>query len=72
MTAWEKEKAYCARRAEQLGAEMDEAIEAGDRDSFSAAYRKALRYMPVKERRIYYVKWLRKGANQNDRPENIQ
>lgn len=58
MTAWEKEKAYCARRAEQLGAEMDEAIEAGDRDRFEKAYHTAMRYMTVKQRSRYFHKWL--------------
>lgn len=58
MTAWEKEKAYCARRAEKLGAEMDEAIAAGDRERFTAAYQTAMRYMTVKQRSQYFRKWL--------------
>lgn len=58
MTAWEKEKAYCVRRAEQLGAEMDEAIEAGDRERFEKAYHTAMRYMTVKQRSQYFKKWL--------------
>ena len=55
---WEQEKAYCARRAEALGAEMDAAIETGDRDRFTVAYQKVMRYMTVRQRSTYYRRWL--------------
>ena len=55
---WAQEKAYNARRAEALGAEMDAAIEAGDHDRFTAAYQTAMRYMTVKQRSVYFRRWL--------------
>ncbi len=55
---WAQEKAYTARRAEALGAEMDAAIETGDRDRFTAAYQTAMRYMTVKQRSVYFRRWL--------------
>ena len=61
---WEQEKAYCARRAEVLGAEMDVAIEAGDRDRFTAAYQTAMRYMTVKQRTTYFKRWLESPARE--------
>lgn len=61
---WEQEKAYCARRAEALGAEMDAAIETGDRDRFTAAYQKAMRYMTVKQRSTYFTRWLNSPARE--------
>ena len=61
---WELEKAYCARRAEALGAEMDAAIETGDRDRFTAAYHKAMRYMTVKQRSTYFTRWLHSPARE--------
>lgn len=57
-TAWEKEKAYCAERAEKLGAEMDEATAAGDRERFTAAYQTAIRYMTVQQRSQHFKRWL--------------
>ena len=61
---WEQEKAYCARRAEALGAEMDAAIEAGDRDRFTVAYQTAMRYMTVKQRSVYFMRWLHSPARE--------
>lgn len=55
---WEKEKAYRARRAEQLKANMLAAIEAGDREAFASAYSTALNYASKKELSPYYRKYL--------------
>ena len=62
MTAWEKEKAYCEKRAKKLAAKMEAAIEASDRISFQAAYQTAMRYMKKKELNCYYMAFIRKGA----------
>lgn len=62
MTNWEKEKAYTAKRAAELGTEMDAAIEAGDRERFDNAFQTAMRYMNKKQRNGYYMRFLmRKG-----------
>lgn len=58
---WEQEKAYRARRAEQIAIEMDAAIEAEDLDRFAAAWEKAMYYMTGKQRRPYYIRMLEKG-----------
>lgn len=58
--AWEQEKAYCAKRAQELGAEMDAAIENMDRERFEKAYTTAMRYMKKKERSDYYKRFLMK------------
>ena len=52
---WEQEKAYCAKRAEELKAEMTRATENVDLAAFTEAYEKSMRYMKVKERRRLYV-----------------
>lgn len=57
---WEQEKAYCAKRAQELGAEMDAAIENVDRERFDKAYTTAMRYMKNKERSSYYKRFLTK------------
>ncbi len=57
---WEQEKAYCAKRAQELGAEMDAAIENTDRERFDKAYTTAMRYMKNKERSGYYKRFLTK------------
>lgn len=59
MTAYEKEKAYCARRAAELTAEMEAAIETKDRERFKAAYGASARYMRQKERKPLYIRFLR-------------
>ena len=59
---WEQEKAYRARRAEQIAIEMDAAIEAEDLDRFAAAWEKAMYYMAGKQRRPYYIRMLEKGV----------
>ena len=58
MKTWEQEKAYRARRAQALAAEMEQAIAAGDKNRFEAAYSTAMRYMNKKERSPYYIKAL--------------
>ena len=58
MTSWDKEKAYTAKRAAELGAEMDAAIEAFDKDRFEAAFQTSLRYMTKKQRSVYYKRFL--------------
>lgn len=60
MTNWEKEKAYTARRADELGAEMNAAIEAFDKARFDAAFQMSMRYMTKKERSDYYKRFLTK------------
>lgn len=46
---WEKEKAYCAKRAEELKDKMIEATKACDTAAFAEAYGKALRYMKKRD-----------------------
>lgn len=60
MTNWEKEKAYAAKRAAELGAEMDAAIEAFDQNRFDAAYQTSMRYMTKKQRSGYHRRFLLK------------
>ena len=60
MTNWDKEKAYTAKRAAELAAEMNEAIEAFDQNRFEAAYQASLRYMGKKQRQEYYKRFLMK------------
>lgn len=60
MTSWEKEKAYTARRAAELVAEMNAAIEAFDKARFDVAYQMSMRYMTKKERSGYHKRFLMK------------
>lgn len=62
MTSWEKEKAYCKKRAEELAAEMDQAILSADRHRFEQAYQKAMRYMTKRERAPYYKRFIERMA----------
>lgn len=62
MKSWEKEKAYNAKRAQELGATMEQAITDNDRQKFEAAYQTAMRYMTVKARKAYYMEFLRRQA----------
>ena len=55
--AWKKEKAYKAKRAQQLGEEMDRAIENGDNERFQEAYLKSNGYMRKKERGAYFRRY---------------
>lgn len=55
---WEQEKAYCAKRAQELAAEMETAIETVDEEKFTAAYQTAMRYMNKKQRSPYYMRFL--------------
>lgn len=59
---WEQEKAYRARRAAQATAEMDAAIETGDKDRFLAAWDVAMRYMNARQRDPYYIRMLEKAT----------
>ena len=55
---WEREKAYRAKRAQQIIAEMEAAIETGDKNRFVKAYESAMRYMTKKQRNPYYLRAL--------------
>lgn len=59
---WEQEKEYTRRRAQQLGAEMEKAIKAIDRDRFFNAYTTSMRYMKKKERSPYYRRFIERYA----------
>lgn len=63
MRTWAQEKEYNARRAQQLGAEMEAAIEANDLRRFLAAYETSFRYMPKKQRSKYYIKMLERRVH---------
>ena len=62
MTAWEKEKAYKARKAQEYGAEMDAAIEAVDKDRFNAAFGKSFNYMRKRQHDEYMKRFIAKYA----------
>ena len=67
--SWIKEKAYCAKRAEKLRCELDDAIKTGNREAFLEAYSKAMRYLKTKELREYYLDFIRaelKRRHQNN------
>lgn len=49
MANWEKEKAYCEKRASELTSEMEAAIETSDRTRFQKAFETAQRYMTKKQ-----------------------
>lgn len=55
---WKKEKEYRERRAQQIGAEMDLAIEMIDKDRFQKAFTTAMNYMTKKDRSEYYRRFL--------------
>ena len=61
--SWEHEKAYCSRRAQELTAEMIEAIESFDLDRFDAAYQASARYMSKKQRSPLYKKMIERIVN---------
>jgi len=58
MASWEKEKAYYAKRAQELRAEMDRAILSADKERFEKAHQTAMRYMTKRERSAYYRRFL--------------
>lgn len=62
MTSWEKEKACCKKRAEELAAEMDQAILSADRERFERAFQTAMRYMTKRERALYYRRFIERMA----------
>lgn len=62
---WEQEKAYSAKRAEQLTAEMEASIQADDFQRFDNAYKLALRYMTKKQRMPYYMRMLERRVEAN-------
>lgn len=64
---WEQEKAYKARKALEIGAEMDKAIEANDKERFFAAWEKAMIHMGVKQRRPYYIRMLERSTGHEAR-----
>lgn len=56
--AWAKQKAYLARRAEEIGAEMDKAIEDGDWDRFSEKFTEANGFMNASQKGVYFKKFV--------------
>ena len=54
MSTWEAEKARNARRAAELAAEMQAAIETLDQPRFAAAYSQSMRYMKKRVRSYYF------------------
>ena len=62
---WEQEKAYNAKRAEQLAAEMEASIQSTDFQRFDEAYKTALRYMTKKQRQPYYIRMLQRRIEAN-------
>lgn len=60
--SWEKEKAYCERRAQEFAAEMEAAVDAADRDRFLAAFRDSARYLSRKQRNQFYLQFLGRVA----------
>lgn len=53
--AWEREKAYTAKRAALLKEEMINAIRVCDKERFYKAYQISMRYMDVKTRRQLFI-----------------
>ena len=60
MTAWEKEKAYCKRRGQELLIKMNQAIDNNNIAEFKELYTVSLRYLTKKERWPIYKKFLEK------------
>lgn len=65
---YQKEKAYVTRRAEELTAEMEAALDTGDPVRFRDAYAKSARYMRQRDRKPLYIRFLqmlseRRAAN---------
>lgn len=58
MKTWAQEKAYNERRAQQLCAEMEAAIETNDTQRFLAAYERSFRYMTKKQRSPFYIRMI--------------
>lgn len=56
--SWEQEKIYTERRAAELKATMQEAIESGDFEQFKTAFEKAGRYVKKRERDALLRKWI--------------
>ena len=65
MYSYEKEKAYVARKAQEYGAAMDEAIEAVDKDRFNEAFLKSFRYMRKRQHDEYMNRFIAKYAQLN-------
>ena len=63
MGNWEKEKARDAKRALALGAEMDAAIDAADRERFEEVYNKTFHCMGAKQRKSYHKRFLMRMVN---------
>lgn len=62
MKTWEREKAYCRKRASELKTEMEAAIETSDKERFTKAYQTAMRYMTKKELKPLYMGFIRKAV----------
>ena len=61
--AWEREKAYRERRAAQAAVDMEKAITDADRAEFEKAWASAMRYMRVRERNVYYRRFLQRMSD---------
>lgn len=59
MKGWAEEKAYCAKRAQELTAEMEAAIQDSDKGRFEKAYQTAMRYMTKKQLKPLYMRMLK-------------
>lgn len=62
MKTWEQEKAYCAKRAKELTAQMEAAIKTSDLKEFEKAYQTAMRYMTKKQLNPLYMRMIRKAV----------
>jgi hypothetical protein len=60
------------RRANELRAQMEKAINEGDIDGFRAAYARTLShyYMPAKERKAYYKRFIERAVELRDEENN--
>ena len=58
---YEQEKAYCERRARDLSAEMEAALESGDAVRFREAYSASFRYLGKKQRKDFYFRFLERS-----------
>lgn len=58
LTRYERERTYMERRATELRATMQEAIESGNFEQFKTAFEKAGRYIRKRERDALLRKWI--------------
>ena len=58
LTRYERDKIYTERRATELKAIMQEAIESGNSEQFKIAFEKAGRYIRKRERDALLKEWI--------------